>query len=391
MRHQPLVARFAHAWRQAAVRVDVSAFTNRFNVSLVSLREGPSDDTLEKFGIDVTYLHTGSSIPATRRPAQGDRPAGARGPALQGHGATTFGRLPRRAGHRCDPPRACQPDERRGSRRWPLALPLHTGVGIAGSASTAEFNGRGTSHPARATKVVYLGAPVDSSAGPRLPGHRGRARGPWIARGTSAIGTVTRLMPSKGNRYLIQAMRPVVEQVPVPTSTSPAKASRNGELVMLGAARSGSREFLGFHRCGERGCRLRCGGVPRRKDHEIERRERLGDIAPEAEELDPIADAASRRGTPRARPAARLRRRCSTRALREALDDGASPESGTRCPSTASAASRCRPRSVPGGMPSAAARRGHLARAIAAGRTRRADARDTPPWCAPPASAAPGW
>ena len=81
-------------------------------------------------------------------------------------------------------------------------LAPHTDLAIAVSESTAEFTTRARLMPAERTKVVYLGAPLDEFARAaqrrrRLP-PRGASLG--IAPGTIAVGTVTRLMPSKGNR-----------------------------------------------------------------------------------------------------------------------------------------------------------------------------------------------
>ena len=84
----------------------------RFNVSLVSLRKKDlSEDTLEQFGIDVTYLARHKFDPATLpallkvlRRKQADVLH------LHGYGATTFGRLCAwRMGHSGDPARAREP------------------------------------------------------------------------------------------------------------------------------------------------------------------------------------------------------------------------------------------------------------------------------------------
>ena len=60
--------------------------------------------------------------------------------------------------------------------------------------------------PAERTKVVYLGSPLDEFARDRTPDEIAAARASLgIARDTIAVGTVTRLMPSKGNEYLVEA------------------------------------------------------------------------------------------------------------------------------------------------------------------------------------------
>ena len=123
----PRLGRIADARRQAAVRVDDSAVRSRsrYNVSLVSLRKKDlSEETLESFGVDITYLHKSKFDPATL-------------PALlkvidrkkidilhlHGYGATTFGRHGRRRCAGCR--RSCTSTRtsptRRGSRRSPTA------------------------------------------------------------------------------------------------------------------------------------------------------------------------------------------------------------------------------------------------------------------------------
>ena len=67
----------------------------RYRVSLVSLRRKDlSEDTLEQFGIDVSYLHRGKFDPATVTDLLKviDR-TGADVLHLHGYGATTFGRI----------------------------------------------------------------------------------------------------------------------------------------------------------------------------------------------------------------------------------------------------------------------------------------------------------
>ena len=54
-----------------------------------------------------------------------------------------------------------------------------------------------------------------SSVGPDRPKRSGAARATLqIPEGVFTVGTVTRLMPSKGNRYLIGAIRPVLAAEP---------------------------------------------------------------------------------------------------------------------------------------------------------------------------------
>jgi glycosyltransferase involved in cell wall biosynthesis len=191
----------------------------RFNVSLVSLRRKDlSEETLESFGIDITYLHKSKFDPATL-------------PALlkvidrkqidilhlHGYGATTFGRL---AG---------------GLRRIPTILHEHanltdtpwfqkvadrllepmTDIAIAVSQSTAEFVVKARQVPAEKVKVVYLGVPLEEFSRPRTPEEIASARAELgIAPADFAAGTVTRLHDSKGNSYLVDAARLVLNARP---------------------------------------------------------------------------------------------------------------------------------------------------------------------------------
>jgi glycosyltransferase involved in cell wall biosynthesis len=189
----------------------------RFKVTLISLRKkDTSGDALEELGIDVTYLARSKFDPATLPALLKvlDR-QGADLVHLHGYGATTFGRLA-----------AC-------IRRIPAILHEHanltdtplyqkvvdrvlvpwTDVAIAVSASTAEFVVRARQMPAERTKVVYLGVPLEEFSRERLPEEVEAARKALgVPPGITAIGTVTRLMPSKGNEYLVEAARYVLEQ-----------------------------------------------------------------------------------------------------------------------------------------------------------------------------------
>jgi glycosyltransferase involved in cell wall biosynthesis len=192
---------------------------SRFQVSLVSLRKKDlSEETLESYGIDITYLHKSKFDPSTL-------------PALlkvidrkqidilhlHGYGATTFGRL---AG---------------GLRRIPTILHEHanltdtpwfqkiadrllepwTDIAIAVSRSTARFVIEARRIPERKVKIVYLGAPVDEFSRARTPGEIAAAREELaIATDDFAIGTVTRLHESKGNSYLVGAARRVLDERP---------------------------------------------------------------------------------------------------------------------------------------------------------------------------------
>jgi glycosyltransferase involved in cell wall biosynthesis len=192
---------------------------DRFEVSLVSLRQKDlSEETLDAFGVDITYLHKTKFDPSTL-------------PALlkvidrkqidilhmHGYGATTFGRL---AG---------------AMRRIPTILHEHanltdtpgfqkvadrllepfTDIAIAVSQSTADFVINARLVPASKVKIVYLGAPLDEFGQPRERAEIEAARAALgIAPDDFAIGTVTRLHDSKGNSYLVDAARIVLRERP---------------------------------------------------------------------------------------------------------------------------------------------------------------------------------
>jgi glycosyltransferase involved in cell wall biosynthesis len=192
---------------------------DRFDVSLISLRKkDTSEDTLESLGIDVTYLHKSKFDPATL-------------PALlkvldrkqadilhmHGYGATTFGRL---AGAVRRIPtllheHANHTDTPLFQKAVDRVLARYTDLAIAVSRSTAEFVVRARQMPAERTKVVYLGVPLDDFARDRSPDEVRAARAELgVPEGVPAVGTVTRLMPSKGNQYFVEAARLVLDRRP---------------------------------------------------------------------------------------------------------------------------------------------------------------------------------
>jgi glycosyltransferase involved in cell wall biosynthesis len=191
----------------------------RFDVSLISLRtKDTSEDTLEQFGIDVTYLHRGKFDPATL-PALvkvlDDKKADI--VHLHGYGATTFGRI-------CAAwrkiPAILHEHANHATTPWfqqiaDKALAPYTDLAIAVSQSTADFVINARKMPADKTKVVYLGVPLEEFARPRSPEEIARARADLgVPEGALAIGTITRLMPFKGNTYLVQAFKSIFERVP---------------------------------------------------------------------------------------------------------------------------------------------------------------------------------
>ncbi len=182
----------------------------RFNVSLISLRKKDlSADTLEEFGIDVTYLARHKFDPATY-PALLKVLRAKRADILHmhGYGATTFGRL---CAWRMGIPAILHEHANHGDTPWfqkaaDRLLAPHTDIAIAVSQSTGAFTTRARLMPPERTKVVYLGAPLDEFARLRTADEIAAARlALGIAAGTTAIGTVTRLMPAKGNKYLVDA------------------------------------------------------------------------------------------------------------------------------------------------------------------------------------------
>src|SRR5687767_15120301 len=192
---------------------------SRFNVSLISLRrQDLSADTLEELGVDVTYLARHKFDPGTYHALLKllrDKHADIL--HMHGYGATTFGRL---CAWRMGIPAILHEHANHGDTPWfqkvaDRMLAPHTDVAIAVSESTGEFTTRARLIPADRTKVVYLGAPLDEFARPRAADEVAQARQSLgIAPETIAVGTVTRLMPSKGNQYLIEAAPLILAKYP---------------------------------------------------------------------------------------------------------------------------------------------------------------------------------
>jgi glycosyltransferase involved in cell wall biosynthesis len=90
-----------------------------------------------------------------------------------------------------------------------------TDIAIAVSRSTAEFVIGARRIPADKVKVVYLGVPLDEFSRTRTNEEIQSARRELgIAAGDFAIGTVTRLHESKGNIYLVEAAKAVIQHRP---------------------------------------------------------------------------------------------------------------------------------------------------------------------------------
>lgn len=191
----------------------------RFNVSLISLRApDTSGERLEDHGIDVTYLSRSKFDPRTL-PAllsELDR-RGADILHMHGYGATTFGRL---AAARRGWPALLHEHANLTDTPWfqkvaDRLLAPHTDLAIAVSRSTAEFVIRARQIPADRTRVVYLGAPVSEFARDRTPAEvRATREALGLPASGPVVGTVTRLMPSKGNEHLVSAARRVLDRAP---------------------------------------------------------------------------------------------------------------------------------------------------------------------------------
>jgi len=191
----------------------------RFTASLVSLRRKDlSDGTLEALGIDVSYLGRHKFDPATFThllKVLQDKQADV--VHLHGYGATTFGRL---CAAWMGIPAILHEHANHTDTPWfqklaDKALAPYTDIAIAVSASTAEFTTRARLIPAERTHVVYLGAPLDEFARPRSAAEVAAARlALGIPEGAIAVGCVTRLMPSKGNEFLVGAAPAVIAAHP---------------------------------------------------------------------------------------------------------------------------------------------------------------------------------
>jgi glycosyltransferase involved in cell wall biosynthesis len=191
----------------------------RFNVSLVSLRKKDlSEETLDSYGVDITYLQRSKFDPGTL----GDMLKIIDRKKIDilhmhGYGATTFGRA---AGAMRRIPTILHEHANLTDTPWfqkaaDVALEPFTDIAIAVSRSTAEFVVGARKIPERKVKVVYLGAPLDEFSQRRAPEEVAAVRqelgaGP----GDVLIGTVTRLHDSKGNEYLVDAARTVLDQRP---------------------------------------------------------------------------------------------------------------------------------------------------------------------------------
>lgn len=227
----------------------------RFDVSLISLRKRDlSDDTLENLGIDVTYLHRSKFDPATLPALL--KALDRRGTDLlhmHGYGATTFGRL---AAARRRLPAVLHEHANLTNTPWfqrvaDRFLAPYTDIALAVSKSTADFVVRARLVPEERTKVVYLGVPLEEFSRPRNAEEVAAARRALnVPADAFAIGTVTRLMPSKGNEYLVEAARLVIGRLPRARFYIVGEGEQQGELEARARALGlGDRlTFCGFRR-----------------------------------------------------------------------------------------------------------------------------------------------
>jgi len=225
----------------------------RFNVSLVSLRKKDlSEETLDSFGIDITYLHKSkydpSTLPALLKVIRRKRVDILH---LHGYGATTFGRI---AGGMRRIPTIVHEHANLTRSPWfqkiaDAILEPETDIAIAVSQSTADFVVKARQIPPDKVKVVYLGVPLDEFSRRRDDGEIASARAEFGAEpGDFIIGSVTRLHESKGNTFLVDAARLVLDRCPsakfVVIGEGPLRPALEAQAERLGL---GSRfVFAGF-------------------------------------------------------------------------------------------------------------------------------------------------
>jgi len=191
----------------------------RCRASLVSLRRRDlSEETLESLGVDITYLEKSrfdpTTLPALLKVIDRKRIDVLH---LHGYGATTFGRL---AAAWRGLPAIVHEHANLTSTPWfqrvaDRLLEPFTDVGIAVSESTARFLIDARKVRPQRVRVVYLGAPLDEFSEPRSAAEIAEPRrGLGVGPDDLLVGTVTRLHDSKGNEFLVDAARQVVDSRP---------------------------------------------------------------------------------------------------------------------------------------------------------------------------------
>lgn len=193
--------------------------TSRYRVSLVSLRKRDlSEETLESMGVDITYLARGKFDPRTLLDLLEVIDAKKIDVLhLHGYGATTFGRL---AAAMRGLPVVLHEHANLTSTPWfqqiaDRFLERFTDIAIAVSESTAEFVIHARKIRPGRVFVVYLGAPLDEFSRTRPDAEIAAVRRyHGVLGGDFVVGTVTRLHDSKGNSYLVDAARLVLDARP---------------------------------------------------------------------------------------------------------------------------------------------------------------------------------
>jgi glycosyltransferase involved in cell wall biosynthesis len=228
--------------------------TSRFEVSLLSLRKKDlSEDNLESLGFPVYYLEKGKFDPSTY-PALVSLLKKLEIDAVQthGYGATTFGRA---AAFRLGIGNVLHEHANLTDSPWFQKIPdtlLNpvTDVAIAVSESTREFCVSARKLSPKRVKKVYLGAPLDEFHPFSSEARREARARLGFAPGEKIVGTVTRLMESKGNRYLVEAAsilsRKRSDMKVAVVGEGPLLSALEGEARALGV--QDRVRFLGFQR-----------------------------------------------------------------------------------------------------------------------------------------------
>ncbi len=228
---------------------------NRFRVSLLSLRKRDlSEETLEQFGFPVYYLEKSKFDPLTL-------------PALvrllkrleidviqaHGYGATTFGRA---AALLLRMPNVLHEHANLTDTPWFQKIPDKlldpvTDLAIAVSDSTRQFCIQARKLSPERVKLVYLGAPLDEfQPWSREREQEARRNLGLSEKGIRVVGTVTRLMESKGNSFLVDAAALLSRERPELRFVFVGEGPLQPELEAQ-AARLGIEDkviFLGFQK-----------------------------------------------------------------------------------------------------------------------------------------------
>src|SRR5713101_3269578 len=222
---------------------------DRFRVSLVSLRKKDlSEETLDTLGVDITYLERSKfdprALPALLRVVDAKQIDILH---LHGYGATTFGRL---AGTMRRIPTIVHEHANLTDTPWfqkvaDRCLAPATDIALAVSRSTADFVIRARQIPAAKVKVVYLGVPLEEFSRARTADEILAARQELgILPGDFAVGSVTRLHPSKGNSYLVEAAALVARQRPAARFFLAGEGPLLGDLQAQAAAHNLADRFV---------------------------------------------------------------------------------------------------------------------------------------------------